>query len=91
MQGSEHEASDRHRRHLTECANHLDMFLSNTLPMDLAAEELRYAAATDFAQLALALALMCAESLVVLSEHRNLQCLFFIPSISSHTYLLVHM
>jgi len=33
---------DRHRRHLDQCVNHLDLFLSNVLPMDAAAEELRY-------------------------------------------------
>ena len=34
---------DRHRRHLTECLDHLDLFLSNRLAMDVAAEELRLA------------------------------------------------
>ena len=33
---------DRHRRHLVETLQHLDDFLSGVLPMDLAAEELRY-------------------------------------------------
>jgi tRNA U34 5-carboxymethylaminomethyl modifying GTPase MnmE/TrmE len=32
---------ERHRRHMTQCALHLDRFLSRTLPMDAAAEELR--------------------------------------------------
>jgi tRNA modification GTPase len=32
---------DRHRRHLEETVQHLDMFLKQDLPMDLAAEELR--------------------------------------------------
>lgn len=34
---------ERHRRHLTNCAEHLDAFLWNSLPMDAAAEELRLA------------------------------------------------
>ncbi len=33
---------DRHRRHVRKCVEHLDMFLSASLPMDLAAEEIRY-------------------------------------------------
>jgi tRNA modification GTPase len=32
---------DRHRRHLSECLRYLDNFLSDELPMDIAAEELR--------------------------------------------------
>ena len=35
---------DRHRRHLFECVQHLDLFLGGSLPMDAAAEELRYRA-----------------------------------------------
>eukprot|EP01034_Spumella_vulgaris_P034648 gene34648-42737_t len=34
---------ERHRRHVTQCAAHLDRFLARTLPMDAAAEELRLA------------------------------------------------
>jgi tRNA modification GTPase len=33
---------ERHRRHLTQCVEHLTMFVSASLPMDAAAEELRY-------------------------------------------------
>lgn len=32
---------ERHRRHVRKCVEHLDMFLSGMLPMDLAAEEIR--------------------------------------------------
>ncbi len=32
---------ERHRHHLTACVHHLDKFLSQMLPMDAAAEELR--------------------------------------------------
>lgn len=32
---------ERHRRHVLNCVGHLDMFLSEELPMDAAAEELR--------------------------------------------------
>jgi tRNA modification GTPase len=32
---------ERHRRHLKECIEHLEMFLLRSLPMDAAAEELR--------------------------------------------------
>jgi tRNA U34 5-carboxymethylaminomethyl modifying GTPase MnmE/TrmE len=32
---------ERHRRHVTQCALHLENFLARTLPMDAAAEELR--------------------------------------------------
>jgi tRNA U34 5-carboxymethylaminomethyl modifying GTPase MnmE/TrmE len=32
----------RHRNHLQQCLHHLDRFLSCSLPMDAAAEELRY-------------------------------------------------
>ena len=34
---------DRHRNHVKRCIYHLDEFLSGSLPMDLAAEELRLA------------------------------------------------
>ena len=34
---------ERHRRHLKQCVEHLDAFLSSRLPMDAAAEELRLA------------------------------------------------
>ena len=34
---------DRHRRHITECLNHLDTFLHGRVPTDAAAEELRLA------------------------------------------------
>ena len=34
---------DRHRRHVTECVNHLDVFLHGRVPTDAAAEELRLA------------------------------------------------
>ena len=34
---------DRHRRHVTECANHLNVFLNGRVPTDAAAEELRLA------------------------------------------------
>ena len=34
---------ERHRRHLQQCAFHLDEFLNASLPMDAAAEELRLA------------------------------------------------
>lgn len=34
---------ERHRRHLKQCIEHLDTFLSSRLPMDAAAEELRLA------------------------------------------------
>lgn len=34
---------ERHRRHVQKCVNHLEMFLYNSVPMDLAAEEIRLA------------------------------------------------
>jgi tRNA modification GTPase len=34
---------ERHRRHVKECARHLDRFLLGSLPMDASAEELRLA------------------------------------------------
>jgi tRNA U34 5-carboxymethylaminomethyl modifying GTPase MnmE/TrmE len=34
---------ERHRRHVKQCVEHLDEFLSRRLPMDAAAEELRLA------------------------------------------------
>jgi tRNA modification GTPase len=38
---------ERHRRHVTQCVEHLNMFLSAALPMDAAAEELRHATLID--------------------------------------------
>ena len=34
---------ERHRRHVRKCVEHLELFLSGMLPMDLAAEEIRLA------------------------------------------------
>lgn len=34
---------ERHRRHVRQCVEHLEAFLFNALPMDLAAEEIRLA------------------------------------------------
>jgi tRNA modification GTPase len=34
---------ERHRRHVRQCVNHLESFLFDPLPMDLAAEEIRLA------------------------------------------------
>ena len=39
---------DRHRRHLSECVRYLDNFLSDELPMDIAAEELRCVSSVQF-------------------------------------------
>lgn len=44
MQGEDNTliTRERHRRHMKNCVSHLDMFLLERLPMDAAAEELRY-------------------------------------------------
>lgn len=39
---------ERHRRHVKLCVGHLDRFLLGTLPMDAAAEEIRYILLTIF-------------------------------------------
>jgi tRNA modification GTPase len=38
---------ERHRTHVKRCIEHLYKFLSNRLPMDIAAEEIRYALDID--------------------------------------------